>query len=192
MRQTPYEPPRPYDNCFVYEPISPPRVPKNALTYRRKPGLKRLPEDLPVDELTIIGCTNIEELPCGLRAGRVTIQDCAALRRLGDRTEIGTLRIERCPKFERLPDGLRCRELVVCECPALTALPARLEVGTLTARDSQIEIIPADIRVHTLDMSGARALKRVPPGFRAATLSIRRSPTLLRLPAEMHVKQADL
>ncbi|MBX7167263.1 MAG: hypothetical protein K1X74_13115 [Pirellulales bacterium] len=94
----------------------------------------------------------------------------------------GNLSLANLPTVRRLPQWLVCEGLDVSDCVNLHWLPRRLRCQTLLARRTQLTVLPENMRVsHTIDLSGCRLLRAVPP-LRLHTLVLRGCSLLRELP----------
>lgn len=77
-------------------------------------------------------------------------------------TVTGRLRLDGCQSLYALPRGLRCYEL--------------------SARDTPLMTVPADIQVYRMDLSGCKQLEELPAGLKAGVLILRDCTSLCALP----------
>jgi hypothetical protein len=97
--------------------------------------------------LDLSHCTELVELPEGLRVRQLLLRDCTGLA--------------------RLPARLKVRTLSLAGCTALAELPRVLTCEQLNLGGTRLRSLPPGLRVsHRLDLTGCRQLARLPEGLR--------------------------
>jgi hypothetical protein len=173
------------------------------LAFYNQPDLKRLPEDLWVDDLDLYNCPQMQALPHRLRCGSLGIINCP-ITSLPEDLQVDKLEVSGCQELQTLPPGLRCgslrlggwhtttlpadlqvtRELELDSCAALEALPAGLSVQTLTvANCPQLKTLPPDLQISLkLAVDDCPQLATLPPGLAAIWLTVNYCPAIRALP----------
>ncbi|MBX9582144.1 MAG: hypothetical protein K2X87_17705 [Gemmataceae bacterium] len=134
------------------------------------------------------------DAPPGLEVdGHLVLADAPDLDRLPDGLAARRLTLRNLPNLTSLPDGLRVRRLVIENCPALTTLPAGLSCHELTAAGSALVELPDDLEVeYRLDLSDSPDLVRLPAGLVVGSLVLRGCTGLHELPDGLEATFLDL
>lgn len=174
--------------------------------------LTELPEDLPVQYLSVMGCPNLKHLPKGLELVHLYLFDSDIETIPENSSCYAILILMNCPQIRRLPACCKAiaRDFVMENCPAVTSLPA-LEVvhgefnlrnvsvtslpenlkvgGSLWLLDTPIETIPATIKVGAdMIINGCKNLKFLPEGLKVnGNLDLSGS-SIEQLPKDLIVK----
>ncbi|MCY2967549.1 MAG: hypothetical protein NT069_28615 [Planctomycetota bacterium] len=164
-------------------------VPDEALLRQRE--LRSLPERLHADALILRGRTELAQLPAGLRAYELLLNE-SGVRTLPADLQV-ELRIDLtgCELLESLPAGLSVGSLILSRCTGLMALPERLDVWSLDltgcwAFDGWPK--QAQIRSGRLQLRGCTALRSLPGYLRKlAAVNVRDCPNLTSLPAGLEI-----
>lgn len=190
---------------------------KGRLSLLLEPALKRLPDDLQVDELSLGSCRNLKALPKGLRCGALTINQCPITDLPADLRVSHTLILDNCKELEALPAGLSVQRLMVQHCPKIKALPADLRVTSSLEVNNwpQLEALPEELHALSLDISGCTGLtgwpkkgprimqwlnmrgctglRSLPPWlFKVHTLDISNCVNLRELPGYLRANQIEI
>lgn len=117
----------------------------------------------------------------------------SALTQLPEGLQARRLVLENCPALEALPEGLRVRHLEIRNCPQLTTLPTGLHCYEIVAPESALERLPADLKVDfRLDLHGSPRLTALPVGLKVGTLNLSGCTVLSQLPEGLDVCFLDL
>ncbi|HSI32101.1 MAG TPA: hypothetical protein VK986_00810 [Tepidisphaeraceae bacterium] len=123
----------------------------------------RLPDGLTVASLTLDNCPGVRRLPADLRVRRLSLLGNWDPSVLLDGLSVYDLSL-RGSAVTALPPTLRVEYRLDLEgCTSLVALPAGLKVGCLILRNcTNLETLPEDLDTYFLDVSGCTALGRWP------------------------------
>lgn len=132
-------------------------------------SLRHLPRDLRCNELDLQG-TAVETLPSDLRvAYRLNLSACSDLRELPVGLKTGSLVLQECTRLRALPEGLDVYFLDISGCSGLKTWPRRasLKIGRLNARDCSglTDLPPWLAQVSQLDLRGCMGLTELPEGL---------------------------
>ena len=122
----------------------------STLNLSRTRWVHELPAGLEVDlRLDLTECTELVELPRGLKTGSLVLTDCTRLRALPEEMDVNFLTIEGCTALREWPESAQVTHGSVHArgCVNLSKLPA-----TLT-------------RLTNLDVSGCRKISALPEGL---------------------------
>ena len=144
------------------------------LFFYNEKTLKRLPDDLQVDELDISGCQELTALPRGLRCHSLTLRTAQIAALPADIQVSSELRLLGCTLLESLPAKLSLQTLNIANMPWLKALPADLRVtSTLELfHCTQLEALPPGLEISKLSLSTCPAIQALPEGLQAQSLSL--------------------
>lgn len=110
-----------------------------------------------------------------------------------DLTVRGHLDLTGLRELRSLPAGLNVTRLTVNGCYNLTQLPARLTCFELSAKESGLTAIPADIQVsNKLDLTGCADLISLPENLKVGTLILTNCTKLTTLPEGLNVFFLDV
>jgi len=136
-------------------------------------GLLHLPKGLRCFDLDAAE-TNLTELPADLRVeNNLNLSLCTDLRELPAGLRVGSLSLVNCTKLAALPEGLQVFFLDISGCLQLNHWPAivALRVGRLTARGcTGLTALPANLKeLSQLDLAGCTNLTELPEGLRVTS-----------------------
>lgn len=160
-----------------------------ALSLLNYSSLTELPEDLPIQYLSAMGCPNLKRLPENMKLGALYLfgSDIEAIPEKS--TCFSVLVLIECTHIKRLPACCKAitKDFTIEDCPNLaslpelevvhgdfnlrntrvTSLPEHLKVGSnLWIFDTPMETLPAHIRVgKDIILSGCKNLKSLPDGL---------------------------
>lgn len=98
-----------------------------------------------------------------------------------------------CTNLRVLPEAPTVRRLNISDCTALTELPTGLRCYELTARNTRLTTLPADLAVeYRLDLTGCAELVSLPAAFKVGTLILRECIALTSLPEGLDVYFLDI
>jgi hypothetical protein len=133
-------------------------------------GIRSLPPGLRLSyELDLHNCTQLTELPAGLRVHRLDLRGCTALTALPDGLHCHELLLGGTP-LRSLPNDLRVEGVLdLSDCTALRSLPVGLRVPSLVLRGcTGLTALPQGLDTIDLDLQGCSELVYWPPSARAA------------------------
>lgn len=150
-----------------------------------------LPERLHADLLDLSGCSELEELPRGLRCFELNLSGTKIRTLPADLAVESILRLSGCEELTELPKGLRVGTLDLRGCRSLAALPEKLDVWFLDMTGCwNFRTWPkaAKIRSGRLTLRGCTALASLPAYLGPlATLNVRDCPNLRSLPDSLRI-----
>jgi len=155
------------------DPNAPPTLPErlscSELDLSEQP-ITRLPAGLNVQfRLNLHGCTQLQSLPAGLKAGSLDLSGCTAL--------------------ESLPEDLETFFLDISDCPQLRTWPerGRLEFGRLRARNCTglTSLPPWLAQLSQLDLAGCASLAQLPEGLQVDSWLDLAGTAIRELPASL-------
>lgn len=127
------------------------------------------------------------------RRGRLDLPKLATLSELPDGLSVRHLNLSGCSNLAQLPEGLRVRHLNLADCSALTELPSGLACYEINLSGTQIQSLPADLRVeYRLELTNCTKLVKLPDGLRVGSLVLRGCRALGSLPEGLDVNFLDL
>lgn len=136
--------------------------------------LTELPAGLKVGSLVLRGCTALTALPEGLDVYFLDLQDCTRLERWPRRARIriGRLNVSGCARLTELPRGLRrLSQVDVSNCPRLRALPEDLRVSSwMDLANTALTALPASLRGAPLRWRGVPVDERI--AFHPETITV--------------------
>ena len=133
--------------------------------------VRSLPTDLQVDyKIDLQGCTQLAELPVGLKVGSLVLRGCTALPALPEGLDVCFLDLQGCTRLERWPEraSIRIGRLNVSGCSRLTYLPRGLR------------------RLAQLDVSNCASLCELPEGLEVSSWVEVANTPIRTLPASLH------
>jgi hypothetical protein len=148
-------------------------------------ALNYLPADLQIREsLRLTYCPYLTALPYGLSLRQLELDHCDHLKRLPTGIQISdSLAITNCARLETLPNQLAALRVRIADCPEIRHIPADYANvrHLIIQRCVNLEYLPP-LAVETLDLTGCVALRELPEGLRARSLTIARCRALDRWP----------
>jgi len=145
-----------------------------------------LPDDLSIEGGLDISDTNIPKLPNGLKIGQSLDISGTPIESLPEGMDIGdTVRLKD-TTISELPNNLSIGYLNCFdyECP-FKKLPNNLHVGAISIEGTEIDSLPDDIQVESIDLIRSK-IKRLPDGLSLKSLHISET-DIDSLPANLHV-----
>jgi hypothetical protein len=108
-------------------------------------------------------------------------------------TVTGNLNLSNQKRLRRLPENLTCANLEISGCENLLELPRGLRCQYLSAQNSRLKSLPADLQVKfRLDLSNSEALEALPEGLSVGSLILRECTALRALPEGLDTSFLDL
>jgi hypothetical protein len=140
--------------------------------------VRKLPDDLSVESiLNLSGCTELVELPAGLKLGTLHLRGCQSLAALPEELDVWFLDLTGCWNLHTWPKraAIHSGRLTLRGCTALTELPAYLgPVAALNVRDCpNLRDLPDQLRITgwiDVAQSGLAETRRLPAALRGVDL----------------------
>jgi hypothetical protein len=144
------------------------------LFFYNKLNLKRLPDDLQVDELDIFECKKLTALPRGLRCHSLALRKMQIAEIPADTQISLELRLINCTRIAALPASLSVQDLALISTPKIERLPADLRVtSTLTLSDcARLEELPPRLPINKLAMSHCPVIEALPEGLQVQSMRL--------------------
>lgn len=177
--------------------ISPQLVECESLVLNFCTRLNRLPDNLKVGSLHIVGCTSLKSLPENLQVNRIYASN-SGLESIPESLQVrDLLDLRGCTNLTVLPDGLQVRQLMLTDCTSLESLPDNMKVSQLDVSGcrSLVDWGQGTELIHesVSDLEWDRWSSNRDPVFRPHSLNASNCPTLTEIPQWLDtVSQLDI